>query len=63
MKINDLAEDIVSHNMMVAQITAELDKFNKRGDELDDKGKDRIKSLEEAIKLMQDIEREIQVCL
>ena len=30
MKINDLAEDIVSNNMMVSQITAELEQFNLR---------------------------------
>ena len=63
MKINDLAEDIVSNNMMVSQITAELDKFNEKTDDLEERGKERIKTLEDAIKLMQDIEREIQVKL
>ena len=56
MKINDLAEDIVSNNMMVSQITAELEQFNLRSETLEESGKERIKTLEDAIKLMQVVE-------
>ena len=49
MKINDLAEDIVSNNIMVAQITAELERFNRRSDALEESGKERIKTLRNSL--------------